>query len=174
MKRKGLIIATAMALTILTGCKANAEVTVTPQDEGHELSDMELERYMIVAHDIEEKTAMNLVGQEDMTQLIIIDDMTWNPEKYDSKRVRISGMSRKFTDDGSGRPFYMCLVSYADDVEPMGLEYVLAEGDYPADGEMITVEGTFMYYTKERDGATYELQQIREARFVDPNAPFIE
>lgn len=72
--------------------------------------------------------------------------------------VKMSGVSASSHNEETGMDYYGCIIQDATACCSQGIEYEL-QGDYPEDGEMICVTGTFDTY--EEDGYTYCI--LREA-----------
>lgn len=70
--------------------------------------------------------------------------MVSKPEDYIGKTVRMNGamaMSK-----GDNQIYYACIIKDATACCSQGIEFVLKEGSYPAEGTDITVFGTFNTY----------------------------
>jgi len=76
-----------------------------------------------------------------------------SPEQYVGTTIRMTGTAVSNTDQVSGQTYYACFIADAAGCCQAGLEYQLTEGEYPEDGEEITILGTFEIY--EEDGNPY-------------------
>ncbi len=76
-----------------------------------------------------------------------VSQMMQSPGKYRGKQVRMKGSAASA--EYMGKTYHACLIKDATACCSQGIEYVLIEGDYPADGTEITVYGTFDYYEEE-------------------------
>lgn len=73
-------------------------------------------------------------------------DMMVEPEKFTGKVIKLSGTCIRFEGDGQNPDAYACLVTDAAACCANGLEFVLADGRYPAEGTDITVTGVFAHF----------------------------
>lgn len=85
-----------------------------------------------------------------------------DPDTYVGMTIRMSGSAVSYTDEVSGQTYYACFIADAAGCCQAGLEYQLTEGEYPEDGEEITILGTFEVY--EEDGNPYVIldNSVRE------------
>ena len=84
--------------------------------------------------------------------------MLYEPEEYVGKTVCLRGSFSTYEDPFSGERFYGCVLQDVTACCTLGMEFNPAEGfsfpqDFPADGEEITVLGTFDTY--EKNGFTF-------------------
>lgn len=95
-----------------------------------------------------------------------VSNMSSEPDSYEGKIVKMTGSFTAWHDDTKDKTYYTCLVSDATSCCAQGLEFVLKEPreetDYPKEGEMITVVGTFGTY--EEDGYIY--CQLSDAKLI--------
>ena len=84
--------------------------------------------------------------------------MVTTPEEYRGMVVKMSGVSASSHNEETGMDYYGCIIQDATACCSQGIEYEL-QGEYPEDGEMICVTGTFDTY--EEGGYTYCI--LREA-----------
>ncbi len=82
-------------------------------------------------------------------------NMMINPTEYIAKTVRIRGEAFSDYDESAKEYYYFVVVLDEAACCQQGIEYRLANGNYPADGETITVEGRFEEYDYEVDGLSY-------------------
>lgn len=93
-------------------------------------------------------------------------NMLSSPEDYKGKTVKMEGQFVSYQDAFKGVNYYACIIMDATACCSQGLEFVPAKNlsfpdEFPADGDMITVIGTFDTYM---DG-DYELCTLRNAEF---------
>ncbi len=76
-------------------------------------------------------------------------NMMMTPEAYIGKTVKMSGAYATYHDDATGNDYYACIIQDATACCTQGMEFVLADGNYPAEtGTEITVSGVFDTYTE--------------------------
>ncbi len=69
------------------------------------------------------------------------------PQDYMGKTIRMRGITAIYTDSGTGQKYYSCIVQDATACCAQGIEFHLTdESQYPAEGEEVTVRGTFDTY----------------------------
>lgn len=101
-------------------------------------------------------------AEVDLTQLSstlvfsLVSQMMYEPEDFIGKTVKMEGTLNVF--EGESRPYFACLVADATACCANGIEFQWAGDhaypeDYPAQGDPITVVGTFELY--EEDGFQY-------------------
>lgn len=85
-----------------------------------------------------------------------------DPEAFVGTVIRINGTAMSSTDEVTGQTYYACFIADAAGCCQAGLEYQLADGEYPEDGEEITILGTFELY--EENGNPYVIldNSVRE------------
>lgn len=87
-------------------------------------------------------------------------NMMTSPEQYRFRKVKISGYFGYREDENTGKMIFGCVIPDATKCCEQGIEIIRSgeysfPEDYPEPGEIITVEGTFDYYT---DGTAVNLQ----------------
>ena len=93
----------------------------------------------------------------DMTELSTtmiyseVSNMVGAPDDYRGKTVKMTGTFTVYQDESTGKNYYGCIVMDSTACCSQGLEFVLKDegtypDDYPAEGEEITVTGTFDTY----------------------------
>ncbi len=87
-----------------------------------------------------------------------VSNMMMEPLEYAGKTVKMEGICGTYQDPDTGKMYYACIISDATQCCSQGLEFVLDESkyskdDYPAQGEEISVKGTFSTY--EENGGQY-------------------
>ena len=82
-------------------------------------------------------------------------NMVTAPEQYVGRTVRMKGTFSTYTDPGSGKVYFACIIADATACCSQGLEFELQNAadlsypaDYPEEGTDITVTGTFRTYTE--------------------------
>ncbi|MBR1690481.1 MAG: hypothetical protein IJ713_06885 [Oscillibacter sp.] len=75
-----------------------------------------------------------------------VSNMMYLPDDYVGKTVRMRGQSLSTYYDATDQTYYSVLISDATACCAQGIEYMLAEGAYPADDEEVTVTGEFELY----------------------------
>lgn len=80
----------------------------------------------------------------------VVYDMMVRPEEYVGKKIRMSGSMSVYYDEETKVTYYACLINDATACCSQGIEFQTTEefkpDDYPAEGEPITVLGTFDEY----------------------------
>ena len=69
------------------------------------------------------------------------------PENYTGQIVRMTGEYQEYIDEQTGELYHSCVIYDALACCQQGVEFVLAEGDYPEEGTSITVVGRYATYT---------------------------
>ena len=84
------------------------------------------------------------------------------PDNFVGTTIRMRGTAMSSTDEVTGQTYYACFIADAAGCCQAGLEYQLTEGEYPEDGEEITILGTFQLY--EENGNPYVIldNSVRE------------
>ena len=99
-------------------------------------------------------------------------NMMTSPEQYRYRKVKINGIFGYREDEETGRMIFGCVILDATQCCEQGIEFIRSGDysypeDYPEPGEMITVEGTFDYYT---NGSVINLQlKDAEMSLADEN-----
>lgn len=86
-------------------------------------------------------------------------NMVNTPDDYLGKTVKMNGVAASFYDEAEKETYHACIIKDATACCSQGIEYVLegagsGKGEYPADGDEITVTGTFQTY-ETADGTQY-------------------
>ncbi|WP_051200945.1 MULTISPECIES: hypothetical protein [unclassified Butyrivibrio] len=80
--------------------------------------------------------------------------MMYYPENYIGKTVKMQGLYDIYTDESTGKTYHACIIQDATACCAQGIEFELADSDYPGTDTMeVTVEGTFATY--EENGTKY-------------------
>ncbi|MCR5343713.1 MAG: hypothetical protein K6E70_10185 [Butyrivibrio sp.] len=80
--------------------------------------------------------------------------MMYYPENYIGKTVKMQGLYDIYTDESTGKTYHACIIQDATACCAQGIEFELADSDYPSTDTMeVTVEGTFATY--EENGTKY-------------------
>lgn len=82
-----------------------------------------------------------------------VSNIMYMPDDYLGKIIRMEGMAVSSTDPETGVIYYAVIIRDATACCASGLEYVLAEGEYPPDETDVTVTGEFELY--EENGVFY-------------------
>ncbi len=76
-------------------------------------------------------------------------NMMMTPEAYKGKTVKMSGAYATYHDDNTGNDYYACIIQDATACCTQGMEFILADGNYPTEqGINVTVSGVFDVYTE--------------------------
>lgn len=95
----------------------------------------------------DDRTEIDLTEMNSTMVYSEVQQMMQSPGKYRGKQVRMKGSAASA--EYNGKTYHACLIKDATACCSQGIEYVLTEGDYPADGTEITVYGTFDCYEEE-------------------------
>lgn len=167
MKRFILLITTVAMVFAGCGNTAAQEETSEPlQSEVYDVTDS-------VADQTEPEETENTDANEPQTDPSVdldltalsstfiyaeVSNMMMEPLEYVGKKVKMEGTCATYQDPDTGKMYYACIIQDATQCCSQGLEFVLdedsySEEDYPAQGDQITVEGTFATY--EEEGGQY-------------------
>ena len=94
----------------------------------------------------EKKDTVDLTALSSTMVYSEVYNMLSNPGEYMGKTVKMQGTMSVFEDSNTGNVYYACIIADATACCSQGLEFLLAEGDYPEAGAEITVTGTFGTY----------------------------
>lgn len=89
----------------------------------------------------------------------VVYDMVWNPGNYVGKVVKMRGRYTRYTADDTETLHHACVVQDATACCAQGIDFALADGDYPDPDSEITVVGTL---------DTYRNENIQLAPGLDP------
>jgi hypothetical protein len=86
-----------------------------------------------------------------------VNQMVMYPQKYIGKHIRMKGIFSSYYDEELERRFYGCVIQDALACCSQGLAFEVAiprryPKEYPAEGDLITVEGDFDYEKDEGGG----------------------
>ncbi len=78
-------------------------------------------------------------------------NMMVEPQKYIGKTVKMTGIYSHYYTETTNKDYFSCIVQDATACCAQGIEFVLTDDykypeDYPVEGDMITVAGTFQTY----------------------------
>ena len=74
-------------------------------------------------------------------------NMMTTPEDYIGKVIKMEGIYSTFHDDATGKSYYACIIQDATACCAQGIEFVLADGNYPeSNNQTLSVVGTFDTY----------------------------
>ncbi len=87
----------------------------------------------------------------------VVYDMVTRPNEYIGKKIRMSGTISSYHDEETGVTYYACLIADATACCSQGIEFQTTDefdpSQYPAEGEPVTVLGTYDLY--EENGVQY-------------------
>ena len=90
-------------------------------------------------------------------------NMMTNPDDYVGKVIKMEGIYATYHDDASGNDYYACIIQDATACCAQGIEFVLADGNYPeSNDQTLSVVGTFDTY--DENGTKY--CTLRNAQLV--------
>ncbi len=79
-------------------------------------------------------------------------NMMTAPDEFKDMKIKMAGTCSVYVDEATGKTYYACIVQDATQCCSQGLEFVLNDTysaeDYPANGDEITIKGTFSTYTE--------------------------
>ncbi len=187
-----LMILTSLMLLVCTGCGddaishggGNTSKTVTDvlnseiaeNDAGDSEADSESESSAATKEDAtqlispEEQLAFETEGV-DLDLSVLSGNMVYTqvynllvyPDDFLGKTIRMSGEMSVLELEETGKTYYSCLIYDATACCAKGIEFVLADGEYPESGTAITVQGTFDTYLE--NGNTYI--QLIDAKLLE-------
>ena len=74
-------------------------------------------------------------------------NMMTTPEDYIGKVIKMEGIYSTFHDAATGKSYYACIIQDATACCAQGIEFVLADGNYPeSNNQTLSVVGTFDTY----------------------------
>ena len=123
------VIATAL---ILTGCASSETGKVEAEPDGG------IEDTKTVDVDLTGLSATMVYSE--------VYNIFTAPDDYIGKTVKMEGIMASFHDDRTNKDYYACIIEDATACCAQGLEFELARGEYPKDGEIVTVVGVFDTY----------------------------
>ena len=106
---------------------------------------------------------VDLVGLSQTMIYSQVSDMMYTPQNYLGKIVRMEGIYTPFYDSKTKKTYHNCLIPDATACCAQGIEFILKEGKYPQEGEIITVVGKFVMYSE--GPATFVT--LKDAVFVE-------
>lgn len=169
MKRKILVILMMICLCascILTGCGGSdtqgdgSSGTEAAAADDTAAADDQTDQTGAVSADSEPIDISALGGEGgvdvDLTVLSttmiysVVNDMLTRPNEYLGKTVRMKGAMATYHDEETDKTYYACIIQDATACCSQGIEFVTTDEfkpeDYPADGEEVTVMGTYDLY----------------------------
>lgn len=84
-----------------------------------------------------------------------VNNMMISPDNYAGKHIKMTGTCDVYHDETTGKTYYACIIKDATACCASGIEFELAESDYPNKGDEVTVAGTFETY--EEGGGRYAI-----------------
>ena len=141
------------AILLLSACGGKQEAAHTPSAE-----DFSAAAPSAAPDPREEPSASTdlqagMTADLDLTQLSStvvyaeVYNMLVTPENYTDKVVRMTGEYQEYVDEYTGELYHSCVIYDALACCQQGVEFVLADGDYPVEGTAITVVGRYETYT---------------------------
>lgn len=141
------------AILLLSACGGKQEAAQTPSAE-----DFSAAAPSAAPDPREEPSASTdlqagMTADLDLTQLSStvvyaeVYNMLVTPENYTDKVVRMTGEYQEYVDEHTGELYHSCVIYDALACCQQGVEFVLADGDYPVEGTAITVVGRYETYT---------------------------
>lgn len=141
------------AILLLSACGGKQEAAQTPSAE-----DFSAAAPSAAPDPREEPSASTdlqagMTADLDLTQLSStvvyaeVYNMLVTPENYTDKVVRMTGEYQEYVDEYTGELYHSCVIYDALACCQQGVEFVLADGDYPVEGTAITVVGRYETYT---------------------------
>ncbi len=85
-------------------------------------------------------------------------NMVYYPERFTGTKVKMEGTYSEYLDMATGKRYFGCIIQDATACCAQGIEFNPTDeftypGDFPSDGDIVTVEGEFDTYIE--DGAMY-------------------
>lgn len=177
MKRfeKFLILIGAVLLLSACGGKQEAEQTLPAVSSSEAASSVvavqpesstvpELPEEPLGSADIQ----AGMTAELDLTQLSStvvyaeVYNMLVEPENYTDKIVRMTGEYQEYVDEQTGELYHSCVIYDALACCQQGVEFVLADGDYPEEGTPITVVGRYETYATPHYDYFHLVDGVRE------------
>ncbi len=135
MKKKILII---LGITMLCLCSCEKIQTAEP-----------------VATEKAEKPDIDLTTLSSTMVYSEVSNIMQDPEAYKGKTIKIRGAYAPIKTDDPNVFYPACLIQDATACCQQGIEFVTKNGEYPAEGRMIVVQGKYESYVDKQDGVTY-------------------
>ncbi len=170
-----LLISIMMLIVMLPGCSGSTE-TEMPDDttaaEEQIAADQQSSSGQQQDDGTEAIDISSLAGDGvdvDLTKLSstmvysVVNDMLVRPNEYLGKKVRMTGAMSYYHDEETDVTYYACLIKDATACCAQGIEFQTTDGydpsEYPAEGEPVTVSGSYDLY--EDNG--YQYAVLKEA-----------
>ena len=169
MKKVFITLLIAAMNLALIGCgskteneESDASVSITEDTSENTAEENKIEADTLEETDLEAEESEKQADPDvdlDLTALSStmvyseVFNMIMDPEAYTGQTIKMDGNCSVFTDEETGKTYYACIVKDATACCSQGLEFVLDESlytaaDYPADGDEITIKGTFSSYNE--------------------------
>jgi hypothetical protein len=186
--RKLYITGSAIALLTLTGCSSQEEeipvvetepvekiAVETPQPTEVEalLGEASEDSSSVATSEetVAETEGLDYIDLTEMSGTMVysqVYNMVYYPERFTGTKVKMQGTFSDYLDLASGKRYYGCIIQDATACCAQGLEFNPTDDftypdDFPADGDIVTVEGEFDTYIE--DGAKY--CTLRNAQILD-------
>ena len=165
------------AILLLSACGGKQEAAQTPSAEGFSAaapSAATVQPELSAAPDPREEPSastdlqVGMTAELDLTQLSStvvyaeVYNMLVTPENYTDKIVRMTGEYQEYVDEYTGELYHSCVIYDALACCQQGVEFVLADGDYPVEGTAITVVGRYETYTTPNYDYFHLVDAVRE------------
>ena len=97
---------------------------------------------------IEEKEtiAYDVAAFSNTTIYAFVSDVVNNYSEYEGEKIKIRGVFRAFHSDNLNKDYYVCMVEDSTACCSQGIEFILADGEYPDEGREIVLTGTVNRY----------------------------
>ncbi len=186
--RKLYITGSAIALLTLTGCSSQEEeipvvetepvekiAVETPQPTEVEalLGEASEDSSSVATSEetVAETEGLDYIDLTEMSGTMVysqVYNMVYYPERFTGTKVKMQGTFSDYLDLASGKRYYGCIIQDATACCAQGIEFNPTDDftypdDFPADGDIVTVEGEFDTYIE--DGAKY--CTLRNAQILD-------
>jgi hypothetical protein len=159
MKRR--LVSVILGMVFLSGCGTGNRFVdqEIAKQEGVTTREITIEE-VTTAPDIEDirETAVieDTIDLTKMSSTMVysqVNDIVMYPDQYIGKEIIMEGVNGIYTESVSGKVYYSCVIQDATACCAQGIEYQLAKGKYPKDGEKVRVKGIFNVY--EEGGYSY-------------------
>jgi len=159
MKRLVCLILVSMLAISFVGCddeKDTGDIETTPYETDVKISPEETQAEIKTS---ESEADIDLTAMSSTMVYSEVSQMTTDPTSYMEKKIKMNGKLSVYHDDSTNKTYYACIIADATACCSQGIEFELAEGEYPAEGTEITVLGTFTTYIE----GQYKYCQLKDA-----------
>ena len=155
MKQLRKLLLLVCAVLLLSACGEKQEAEQTLPAASQETASSELTTVPDVLEENLSSTGIQagMTADIDLMQLSStvvyaeVYNMLVTPEEYTDKIVRMTGEYQEYIDEQTGELYHSCVIYDALACCQQGVEFVLADGNYPEEGTAITVVGRYETYT---------------------------